>query len=199
MCQEDREGRKRRVTRRRVSHIPGLMHGAIDSSLLPAPSLHFKESMEAGRRGRRDGGRRGGVYECVCVKKGGGRVALNSWVDVNKAVTVWMVILSCYLCSLLSLSLQPPSSLATSGQHLLSSFTSPRPPSLCNPPPLPGSLGAIKHLTGGILQLALVSNQWTHTSIFKHIKSTHAVDQTNDSYSGSSSKLGKKKESLKEA
>lgn len=137
MCQEDREGRKRRVTRRRVSHIPGLMHGAIDSSLLPAHSLHFKESMEAGRRGRRDGGRRGGVYECVCVKKGGGRVALNSWVDVNKAVTVWMVILSCYLCSLLSLSLQPPSSLATSGQHLLSSFTSPRPPSLCNPPPPP--------------------------------------------------------------
>lgn len=65
MCQEDGGGRKRRAKRRRVSHIPGLMHGAIDSGLLPAHCLHFKESVEGGRRGRRDGGRRGGVYECV--------------------------------------------------------------------------------------------------------------------------------------
>lgn len=173
MCQEDREGRKRRVTRRRVSHIPGLMHGAIDSSLLPAHSLHFKESMEAGRRGRRDGGRRGGVYECVCVKKGGGRVALNSWVDVNKAVTVWMVILSCYLCSLLSLSLQPPSSLATSGQHLLSSFTSPRPPSLCNPPPSARKFGCNQTFNRQDTPAGLgVKSMDTHKHIQTHKKHT---------------------------
>lgn len=39
-------GRKRRVKRRRrMSHIPSLMHGAIDSGLLPAYCPHFKESM----------------------------------------------------------------------------------------------------------------------------------------------------------
>lgn len=93
-------------------------------------------SKRAWRQAGGEGEMEGGEEECmsVCVKKGGGRVTLNSWVDVNKAVTVWMVILSCYLCSRLSLSIQPPSSVATSGQHLLSSFTFPRPPSLCNPP-----------------------------------------------------------------
>lgn len=66
MCQEDGGGRKRRT----VSHIPGLMHGAIDSGLLPAHCPHFKESVEGGRRGKRDGGRRGGgVYECVCKER----------------------------------------------------------------------------------------------------------------------------------
>lgn len=58
--EDDGGGRKRRV-----SHIPGQMHGAIDSGLLPAHCLHFKESVKGGRRWRRDGGRRGGVYERV--------------------------------------------------------------------------------------------------------------------------------------
>lgn len=72
MCQEDGGGRKRRVERRRVSHIPGLMHGVIDSGLLPAHCPHFKGKMEGGSRGRRI---EGGVYECV-RRKGGGRVTL---------------------------------------------------------------------------------------------------------------------------
>lgn len=46
-----------------MKNIPGLMHEAIDSSLFPVHCLHFKESVEAGRRGRRAGGRRGTVYE----------------------------------------------------------------------------------------------------------------------------------------
>lgn len=51
-------GRKRRVKRRRMSHIPSLMHGAIDSGLLPAYCPHFKES--SGQAGE-GGGKRGGV------------------------------------------------------------------------------------------------------------------------------------------
>lgn len=122
-----------------------------------------------------DGGRKD-VCVCVCVETGGGRVTLNSWVDVNKAVTVWMEILYCYLCCLLSLSFHQPSSLATSGQHLLSSFMPPRPPSRCKPP-LPGSLVAIKHLTGTVPQLALVSNQWTHTQAYSNTQNhTRPVD-----------------------
>lgn len=58
----------RRVKRRRASHIPGLMHGAIDSGLLPVHGPHFKENVEGGRR-RRDGGRREGVYECVSKER----------------------------------------------------------------------------------------------------------------------------------
>lgn len=43
-----------------VSHIPGLMHEAIDSRLLPARCLHFKAGVEAGRRA---GGRTGARHE----------------------------------------------------------------------------------------------------------------------------------------
>lgn len=52
-----RRKEEKRVKRRRVSHIPRLMHGAIDSSSLPEHCPHFKESVEGGRRGWRDGGR----------------------------------------------------------------------------------------------------------------------------------------------
>ncbi len=61
----DVSGGWRRKEEDGVSHIPGLMHGAIDSGLLPAHCLHFKEAAEGGKRRRRDGGRTGGVCECV--------------------------------------------------------------------------------------------------------------------------------------
>lgn len=50
-----------------VSHIPGLMHEAIDSASLPEHCPHFKESMEGGWR------EAGGEEEnrSVCLKKGG--------------------------------------------------------------------------------------------------------------------------------
>lgn len=66
MFQEDQEGRKWRVKRRRVSHIPRLMHGAIDSGSLPANCPHFKEREEG--RHRREGGREE-EYTSMC--KGG--------------------------------------------------------------------------------------------------------------------------------
>lgn len=69
MCQEDGGGRKRRGKRRRASHIPGLMHGAIDSGSIPEQCPHFNERVEGGRRGRSDGRRRGVVYTCMCKKK----------------------------------------------------------------------------------------------------------------------------------
>lgn len=139
-------------------------------------TLSSLQREHGGRRERKEGWREERRSVWVCVKKGGGRVSLNSWVEVNKAVSVcgWRV--SRYLYSFLSLFPPPfvpptPSSLATSGPHLLSSFTLTRcrPPSLCAPP-LPGSLDAIKHLTGRAPRLASALNQCTHTSIFEHIK-----------------------------
>lgn len=46
-----------------VSHIPGLMHGAIDSSLLPARCPHFKGRLVRKQEKEANGGRRWRLME----------------------------------------------------------------------------------------------------------------------------------------
>lgn len=125
MCLRDGRGRKRRG----LSHIPVLMHRAIDSGWLPAHCPHFKER-ERMAAGEEAGWRK----ECISVCKGkrmgeGGGATLNSWEKVNKAVSVWLQSL------LLSVIVSFFFSLSSSLMAALSSPSPPRPhlANICSP------------------------------------------------------------------
>lgn len=118
------------------------MEQSIPAHFLSTALTSKRAWREAGEEGAMAGGEEQYAQVCVKIKKEkkGRGGTINSWVEVNKAVSVWTLSLTCYVLSLFSSWFIPhtirPPSVSTSGQHLLSSFTlsRSRPQSLCAPP-----------------------------------------------------------------
>lgn len=161
MHKEDRGGRKNRG-----DEEEGEEHSwpnALSNRFQPVSCAMSSLQRECGGRQKRKESWR---EERNCVwMKGGGRVTQNSWVEANRALSVCMLILAIHA---LFSTLPPPWShlgnICSNHLDLHPSVT----------PCQPGSLGAIKHLTGRVSQLALLSNGWTHKRIFT--QNTHALD-----------------------